>query len=241
MFALRNLLLLNLLAVCSFAAAVNPLAGYMQWTSNQSTGQGYFQVVVTTNTDDGSAQLPDYISLVNVNLVIDIQVGQSLLTQSVTLHRAISQDQVVSSPATNILFPNGTCAPADCVSPAGTYFTQTIGPDADNDFTAPTIVAARLTYTAVAHTTPLNSPHWRYMDPDTQTTTLFTPQIMARTITLLPGPLYSSFVYDGNDNPLAVLHVSGETVPEPSTLLLCGAGLAAAVAYRRRRGPADLS
>jgi hypothetical protein len=236
MFALRNLLLLNLLALCSFATTVNPLVGYLQWSSNLNTGQGYFEVFVHTNTNDGSAQVADYVKLINVNLAIDIQVGQSILTQSVSLHRAFSQAQVVSAPATNILFPSVTCAPADCVN-AGNYFTQSIGPDQANGFSAPVITAARLTYTAIAHTTPVNNPYWQYVDPNTQTTTLFTPHIIARTITLTPGPSFS-FVYDGTQSPLAYLNVSGEAVPEPATALLCGAGLAVAFVYRRRRASA---
>src|SRR5688500_14676946 len=130
MLALRNLLLFNLLAVCSFATAVNPLVGYIQWSSNNSTGQGYFELLVHTN--DGSAQVADYVKLVNVNLAIDIQVGQSLITQSVTLHRAFSQAMAAMAPATNVLFPSMTCSPADCPGGIGNYFTQIIGPNAGN-------------------------------------------------------------------------------------------------------------
>ena len=234
MFALRCLLLFNLVTICAFATTVSPIVGYMQWSSNQSTGQGFFEVFFHANANDGIAQVHDYIKLVNVNLAIDIQVGESTTTQSVSLHRAFSQDQVVSSPATNVLFPSWTCSPLDCPGGIGNYFTQSIGPNQANNFLAPIIKAARLTYTAIAHTTPSLNPHWQYTDPVTNLSSSFNPEIIARTVSLLPG-LSGSFVYDGTESPLAYLSVSGEQVPEPTTFVLCGLGLTVAFASRFRR------
>lgn len=234
MFALRFLVLLNLIALCSFATTVNPLVGYLQWSSDNSTGQGWFEVGIHTNTEDGSAELPDYIKLVNVGLEIDIRIGQSVLTQSVSLHRAFSQSQVVNEPSTNVLFPSMTCSVSDCPGGPGSYFTQAFGPNAANGFVAPTIIGARFTYTAIAHTTTLYDPHWRYTNMDSQVTTRFTPEMIARTVSLVPGSS-NSFVYNGSEAPVAFLDISGQQVPEPSTFMLCGAGIAVAVVHRFRR------
>lgn len=237
MFALRFFLLLNLIALCSFATPVNPLAGYIQWSSDNNTGQGWFEVGIHTNTEDGSAELPDYIKLVNVGLEIDIQIGQSILTQAVSLHRAFSQSQVVNEPATNVLFPSFTCSASDCPGGIGSYFTQAFGPNATNGFVAPAIVAARLTYTAIAHTTTMYDPYWRYTDMDSQVTTRFRPDLIARTVSLVAGPS-NSFVYNGSESPVAFLDVSGHAVPEPSTSMLCAAGVVVALASRFFRGAA---
>ena len=236
MTVFRCLLVFNILVICSFATTVTPQIGYITWASQNSTGTGYFEVGVDTNTP--FSQVPDFVKLININFQIDVQVSAGVVnTQTVFLYRAASQSELaLNPPPATTLFPY-ECTASGCPSGPGVYFTQQFGPSMFNGtpVAAPTIIAARLTYTAVAHVNPATHPHWSYTNPDTNLTTQFSPHIIARTISLLPAP-NGSFQYDGTPSDYAYITVSGSAVPEPSTIALCAMGLIAAGVYRIRRG-----
>lgn len=235
MTALRCILLFNVFVICSFATTVTPLIGYMSWQSQNGTGTGYFEVGVDTNTP--FSQVPDYVKLINISFEIDVQVSVGVInTQTVLLYRAANQSELAANPPPATTLLPYECSPTDCPSGVGAYFTQSFGPTtvSGNPVAAPTIIAARLTYTAVAQVNPGTHPYWSYNNPDTNQTSLFTPQIVAHTVSLLSAP-NGSFLYNGTPSDYAYLTVGGDPVPEPSTVFLCGFGLAAVSVTRIRR------
>ena len=228
MFALRYLLLLNIIALAGLATTVTPSAGTLRWMRNASNQTGWFQVSITTNTP--GSDLPDNIRLDNVSLLIDVAVGAD---QFVNLYRAPSQTAAGTgaySTASTTLFSENCDCPVDTARYFSTLFDATTQ-----------ILAATLMWTPAAVTTPLYDPLWRFQNQPGSG--VFSPDFgaLANQVTMVNGGLAFSYSTTGPQYTENI-RLSGDAVPEPSTLLLSGIGLAVVIARRiTRRGIAAQS
>lgn len=222
MFALRFLVLLNLIALCGFATTVTPSAGLFRWM--RSGTSGWFEVRITTNTV--TSQLPDYIYLNNVSLLIDI-TNDGIADQSVSLYRAPSQAMAGtgshSTAATQLL-------PQNCDCPSGTadYYSLAFTPDLQ-------IYSATLAWLPAAMDTPLYDPRWRYNIPSPASSGVFEVNMstLVNQVTMINGG--SAFAYTSGSAYTKQIRLSGEAIPEPSTVFLAGAGLLVLIARSRAR------